>query len=90
MPRVYNKRNRDAPKDAVCVDRSSVYGNKFVIGRDGTREEVIQKHKTYINEHPELKALIRRELKDKDLVCWCYPLPCHADTLLEIANSTEE
>jgi hypothetical protein len=31
---------------------------------------------------------IERELRGKDLACWC-PLdqPCHADVLLEIANS---
>lgn len=31
---------------------------------------------------------IRRELRGKDLACWC-PLdqPCHGDVLLEIANS---
>ena len=31
---------------------------------------------------------VRRELRGKDLACWC-PLdqPCHADALLEIANS---
>ena len=30
---------------------------------------------------------VRRELRGKDLACWC-PLdqPCHADVLLEIAN----
>lgn len=30
---------------------------------------------------------VRRELANKDLVCWC-PLsePCHADVLLEITN----
>jgi len=26
------------------------------------------------------------ELKGKDLVCWCSPLPCHGDILLELAN----
>lgn len=32
-------------------------------------------------------ADVRRELAGKDLACWC-PLnkPCHADTLVEIAN----
>jgi hypothetical protein len=32
-------------------------------------------------------AAIKRELRGRDLACWC-PLdePCHADTLLEIAN----
>lgn len=30
---------------------------------------------------------IKRELRGKDLACWC-PLgqPCHADVLLELAN----
>lgn len=33
---------------------------------------------------------IRRELAGKDLVCWCsLDEPCHADVLLEIANSGE-
>ncbi|ATN65310.1 hypothetical protein A3857_18520 [Cereibacter sphaeroides] len=28
-----------------------------------------------------------RELRGKDLACWCQPgAPCHADVLLEIAN----
>ena len=35
----------------------------------------------------EFRALVRRELRGKNLACWC-PLdkPCHADVLLEIAN----
>jgi uncharacterized protein DUF4326 len=34
---------------------------------------------------------IRAELVGRDLACWC-PLdqPCHADVLLQIANSTED
>lgn len=35
-----------------------------------------------------LRAEIRKNLRGKNLACWC-PLgqPCHADVLLEIANS---
>jgi Domain of unknown function (DUF4326) len=30
---------------------------------------------------------VRRELKGKDLVCWCIPgAPCHGDVLLVVAN----
>ena len=34
---------------------------------------------------------VKRELRGKDLACWC-PLdqPCHADVLLEIANAEPE
>lgn len=40
--------------------------------------------KSTINEYDHL---IKKELKGKDLVCWCAPLPCHADVLLELANA---
>jgi hypothetical protein len=34
---------------------------------------------------------IRRELRGKNLVCWCrLDQPCHADVLLEIANQVDE
>lgn len=37
---------------------------------------------------PEKIASIKRELKNKDLMCWCKESdPCHGDVLLEIANS---
>jgi hypothetical protein len=37
--------------------------------------------------HPHALAAIRRELRGKDLACWCKPgEPCHADVLLELAN----
>lgn len=33
----------------------------------------------------------RRELAGRDLACWCHPGdPCHADVLLELANTPEE
>ena len=33
---------------------------------------------------------IRRELAGRDLMCWCsLDQPCHADVLLEIANSDD-
>lgn len=88
MPKVYNKRHGDAPADAVYVGRPSRYGNKFEIGKDGIRAEVIAKHKASLT--PDIIADIKRDLKGKDLVCWCAPLSCHADTLLEIANEPDD
>ena len=26
------------------------------------------------------------ELRDRDLICWCAPLACHGDVLIELAN----
>lgn len=84
MPRVLNKRTDYIPPNAIYVDRPSRWGNPYIIGRDGTREEVIEKFKKYIlttREGANLSAL-----KGVDLVCWCSPKPCHADILLEKAN----
>lgn len=30
---------------------------------------------------------VKRELRGKNLACWCKESPCHADVLLEVANS---
>lgn len=39
---------------------------------------------------PALEA-IRRELRGKDLACWCaLDQPCHADVLLKLANLVPE
>jgi len=86
MPRVLNKRTDKIPIDAIYVGRPSEWGNPFSIGRDGTREEVIEKYKRWLPGAIDGKLFDIRELKNKDLVCWCAPLPCHADVLLELAN----
>lgn len=37
---------------------------------------------------PPTREAIRRELGGHNLACWCRPgTPCHADALIEIANS---
>ena len=69
----------------IYIGRPSKWGNPYVIGIDGNREEVIKKYRIYIiDKFGEEK--IREELKGKILGCWCYPLPCHGDVLSEIAN----
>jgi hypothetical protein len=86
MPKVLNKRKDFIPEGSVYVGRPSKYGNPFSIGVDGTRGEVLDKYRKYLNDNPDLVADIKKELKGKDLVCWCMPLRCHAEILLEIAN----
>ena len=66
--------------------RRSKWANPFVIGRHGTRAEVIAKYREWIVQQPELMASLH-ELRGRDLVCWCAPNPCHGDVLLELANS---
>jgi len=69
----------------VYIGRPSKWGNPFVIGRDGTREEVIEQYRTWIQEQPDLIASIP-ELRGKRLGCFCSPLPCHGDILAKLAD----
>ena len=71
------------------IGRGSPLGNPFIIGRDGTREEVIEKYKNYIITHPELLKLIRT-LKGKRLGCFCAPLPCHGDVVKALADQVND
>lgn len=70
----------------VYIGRPSKWGNPFVIGRDGTRTEVIEKYREWILTQDELLAAIPTELKDKRLVCFCAPQACHGDVLAELAD----
>jgi hypothetical protein len=71
----------------VYIGRPSKWGNPFIIGRDGTRAEVIEKYDLWIQTQPELLAALP-ELKDKVLGCWCKPRACHGDVLARLADAT--
>ena len=73
----------------VYIGRPSVWGNPFVIGRDGTRGEVIKKYRAWIMLQPHLIERARAELRGKVLGCFCAPLPCHGDVLATIASEEE-
>ena len=72
----------------VYIGRPSKWGNPFVIGKDGNRQEVIKKYKQYVLNSPELMKSLP-ELKDKVLGCWCKPQACHGDVLIELLEKIE-
>ena len=84
MPQVLNRKQTGIPDNAVYIGRPSKWGNPFVIGLDGTREEVISKYANWLHKSGLIEQV--GELRGKDLVCWCSPLPCHGDVLLRLAN----
>jgi hypothetical protein len=84
MPKVLNKYKDKIPKDAVYCGRGSKWGNPYIIGRDGTRIEVIELYS--INVLPKFTEEELEELRGRDLVCFCVPNPCHCDLLLKEAN----
>ena len=46
----------------------------------------LEKYKEFIYAKPQLIEDACKELKGKDLVCWCAPQACHGEVLMEIAN----
>lgn len=60
-----------------------VFGNPFRIGKEQTREQVIEKFETYIRERPELMEQIDK-LGGCQLGCVCHPQACHCDVLVKI------
>ena len=87
-PKVLNKRTSGVPQGAVYIGRPSKWGNPFVIGQHGSRDEVVSKYRSYVLQQPHLMRALP-ELKGRDLVCWCAPCACHGDVLLQLANRQE-
>lgn len=71
---------------AVRVDRSSEFGNPFILADDGTRDEVCDAYAThYLPNKPSIKSKIKT-LQGKVLICHCYPQRCHGDALAKKCN----
>lgn len=91
MPVVLNKLQCEEAelRNATLVDRTTIFGNPFFEGKDGSREEVIKKYAKWIMEPEQgwLRIKMRASLQGWDLICHCAPLPCHADVILVIANT---
>jgi hypothetical protein len=87
------------PENTVSVTRPGKWGNPF---RD-TPENALTAYRQWLNgestspairnrlydgKPPPTKAEIKEVLRGKNLACFCKEGdPCHADILLEIANS---
>ena len=88
---------RDMRKSDVYIGRrnnrkklpESIWHNPFVIGKDGTRAEVIAKFQAYLMKRLELLAQLHT-LQGKRLVCWCKPKACHGDVLARLADASLE
>lgn len=60
------------------------WGNPFRVGRDGTREQVIEKYRVWLHEEVRTGGVDMRELaalEGKALGCWCAPRACHGEVL---------
>lgn len=78
----------------IYIGRGSVYGNPYIIGKDGDRDEVIRKYKEYFYNRIARDSQFKQAvdwLKGKDITlgCYCKPLPCHGDVIVEYLNKEE-
>jgi hypothetical protein len=46
-PRVYNKRHKNVPADAVYIGRPSAYGNPYTMATEGDRDTVCAEFEVY-------------------------------------------
>ena len=90
------------PPNTVYVGRPSGWGNPYHLQpwcpKDMhcefcclTREEAVSKYQNWIDKEYPFAGMLAEwlePLRGKNLACWC-PLdkPCHAQVLLELANS---
>ena len=84
--RVVNKYQQEYD---IYIGRGSKWGNPFVLGKDGNREEVIDKYEEWIRQQPDLMSSLN-ELKGKRLGCFCRPKKCHGDVLVKLVEEMEE
>jgi len=97
-PKVLNLRKHGIPENSVYIGRSrkgepqNPFGNPFEMHNrsDCERDRVIRRYREWLMQQPELIERVRRELRGRDLVCFCSPKRCHGDLLLAIANGLDE
>ena len=83
----------------ILIDRTTKRGNPYIIGPDGNRDEVCDKHMEWLKEWIENKKEITirglsnkwqvehlEELRGKRIACWCAPNRCHGDNSVRLLN----
>ena len=83
------------PHGALSVARPNRYGNPFIVakptnGGNISRDQAVAmfREALFDGRLQFTVAEVRRELRGRSLACWCsLEQPCHADVLLEVANS---
>src|SRR3990172_12137802 len=87
------------PDNTIFVGRRTKWGNPFKVGSryiasngqyiilDDKKAVSLYAQSILLYWSPVSVADIKKELKGRNLACWCKPgKPCHADFLIEVAN----
>lgn len=74
------------------IGRGSPFGNMYIIGKHGNRDQVIAKYRAWFLDKVSNDQAFRSKvmaLKGKRLGCFCKPLPCHGDVLVQLIEGGE-
>jgi hypothetical protein len=74
----------DREGKAVAIDRSSEWGNPFVLGKDGDRDAACSFFETQWMPIAGRFSKAAAALTGKVLVCHCYPERCHGEALIKL------
>ncbi len=74
----------DIPADVIRIDRSSTWGNPFIISSAMPRAAAIATFRVYAAERLAAEPAWLEPLRGKRLGCWCAPEPCHGDVIAEL------
>jgi hypothetical protein len=81
----------------ISVARPTPLGNPFEIGKPYERVEAIARYRDWIPAELDRNPKARKQLdriieaaraSDVVLLCWCAPLPCHAEIVAELAQAS--
>jgi hypothetical protein len=99
MKRIQRKRTKNwkMPENCIYVGRRTRWGNPYKIGEESDpyshnivkdNREAVQLFKEHLQHILYIDPSFLEPLRGKDLACWCKLEDfCHADILLEKANS---
>ena len=66
------------------------WGNWHKIEGGVSREEAVARFRTDLLSDWGMSRAVRANLRGEILGCWCAPKACHADSLAEVANCSDE
>jgi hypothetical protein len=84
MTKLVNQRK--TKRFQVNIGRGSPFGNPFEIGKHGDRQQCVQLYREYFYKRILTDTDFRDKvlsLRGKILACWCAPLECHGEIIIE-------
>jgi len=71
----------------LAIDRTSKWGNPFILGPDGDRDRVCDCFEKHYAPNKDSFIESAHELKGKVLCCHCYPERCHGNALIALFDA---